>query len=122
MRISKRFMFEWRSRAQCLGHEVSTYDLSDLKGWLADRGMDPRMKASEVAALLCRSCPVIRECAADALCDRPRPRGVVRGGVWCRLDGHRRLDAELVAVAQTGVPPADRAADAPLGGEGALHG
>ncbi len=60
----------WRDRADCLGREWPPYDLPAMS--VAER--------RKVARWYCLECPVVRECAADAL-DRG-DIGVIRGGLW----------------------------------------
>lgn len=60
---------EWMTEAKCAGDDVERYSTDNL-----DTGPGVQAKARA----LCAGCPVIRECAIDAL--RFDTRGVVRGG------------------------------------------
>ena len=63
---------EWLERAQCRGRDPELYSL-DSKLY---RDIDRQARAR----WLCRGCPVMQQCAADAL--EPLAYGTVRAGVW----------------------------------------
>lgn len=63
---------EWLERAQCRGRDPELYSL-DSKMY---RDIDRQARAR----WLCRGCPVMQQCAADAL--EPLAYGTVRAGVW----------------------------------------
>ena len=60
----------WRDRAGCLGREWPPYDLPDMS--VAER--------RKVARWYCLECPVVRECARDAL--DGGDVSVIRAGLW----------------------------------------
>lgn len=60
---------DWVTRAKCVGRDPQAYELEYFRG---DR--------DKYAAGICYGCPVIQDCAADAL--EPLAVGTVRGGVW----------------------------------------
>lgn len=122
MRPSLRFNWSWRSHAKCLGDDIMLYDLSALADYWKVHGWPPKTPANTIAATLCADCPVIRECAADALVDRPRPVGVVRGGVWCSPAYWRRTSAALAAVAGGDIPAPTTATRGAVEGTGARRG
>ena len=67
----------WRSRAQCIDRDPDEYDLE---------GGTPRGEPRQpIARDLCEGCPVIRECAGEAL--EPLALGTVRAGVWITRAG-----------------------------------
>lgn len=61
----------WQQQAKCVGKDPRAWDLLELRG-----GDSWDTRAREV----CRGCPVIKDCAADAL--EPLCIGTVRAGVW----------------------------------------
>lgn len=61
----------WQQQAKCVGKDPRAWDLLELRG-----GDSWDARAREV----CRGCPVIKDCAADAL--EPLCIGTVRAGVW----------------------------------------
>lgn len=63
---------EWRDRAQCLGDDPNNYSLERREHHKTDR--------QATARDLCRGCPVMSDCATDAL--EPLAYSTVRGGVW----------------------------------------
>ncbi len=79
----------WRDDAACLGAEV-------IEPWLPGiRSTD----APELARWYCMGCPVVRECATDAL--RNRDRGIIRAGLWLgdRPSPHVRRQLRTLAGA-----------------------
>ena len=62
----------WRNRAQCLGQDPELWDLGYHPGSFDEKAVR--------AAELCAGCPVMCECAADAL--EPLSIGMVRAGIW----------------------------------------
>ena len=91
----------WRDRAGCLGREWPPYDLPDMS--VAER--------RKVARWYCLECPVIRECARDAL-DRDDV-SVIRAGLWlapASTHQSRSTRAALAAVAE-GAEPAPAGVD-----------
>lgn len=62
----------WRADAQCLGRDPREYELEGGEYTGTDR--------QTIARERCDGCPVMRECAAEAL--EPLARGTVRAGVW----------------------------------------
>lgn len=61
----------WFDRAKCAGQPLEDYDLAEYK-----RPEDRDDRAKE----LCEGCPVIKECALDAI--DPFAVSTVRGGIW----------------------------------------
>ena len=61
---------EWITRAKCAGDDPQRYELGT-------GSVDVRQ---QIARGLCRGCPVLRECALDAL--DHLAVGTVRAGVW----------------------------------------
>lgn len=86
----------WRLRALCRGRDPEDYDLTFSKDLGEDETRDSRARA------LCEGCPVMVECAAEAL--EPLAVGTVRAGVWIpdwgrtrrRTTARQRLE-EIVA-------------------------
>lgn len=105
MRISERFKWEWRGRAKCLDLPIDLFDLSDTRAYIREHDLDAPATPTTIASALCDGCPVMRECAADALVDKPRPVGVVRGGIWCSPAYWRQTAEKLSRVAAGQVPP-----------------
>ena len=68
----------WLHRAQCLGTDPEAFDLTSSKTLTETYGEDATR--DQVAELLCEGCPVMAECAAEALI--PLAVGAVRAGVW----------------------------------------
>lgn len=64
----------WITRAKCRGADPELFDLS-ARAYAEHR--------EEVAQALCSGCPVIRECAMDAM--DPLAVGTVRAGLWIPL-------------------------------------
>lgn len=64
----------WWENAMCRDRNPLVYELAGLEE-------TTEVEKARIARRLCRGCPVIRECAADALAV-PYDAGVVRGGVW----------------------------------------
>lgn len=87
---------EWTRQAMCAGRDPRAYELD---GFTGDR--------VAYARGACAGCPVMVECAADAL--EPLAVGTVRAGVWIPADHNktravRRQLASVVAGA-VGVAP-----------------
>lgn len=72
-------MATWHEQAKCAGDELAKYSLDE-----APYFVEPHHRA-EAAAALCAGCPVMEDCAADALLHHDR--GVVRAGEWLRYTG-----------------------------------
>lgn len=75
-----RELREWTRRALCVGRDPRAYELDDYRG-------DKELYARGA----CAGCPVIEECAADALA--PLAVGTVRAGVWIPSESSRRRAA-----------------------------
>lgn len=69
---------QWIHRAQCLGTDPEAFDLTSSKELTERYGEE--LTRDQVAELLCAGCPVMAECAAEALL--PLAVGTVRAGVW----------------------------------------
>lgn len=80
----------WRKDAQCAGQPLSDFVLDTGVGRV------PARQRRDQARRLCVGCPVVGECAADAL--EFEDRGVVRGGVWIPSPGHPGNQALPTAV------------------------
>lgn len=88
----------WWRHGKCVGMEPEMFDLSE------GPYMVPPPERERIAKRLCRGCPVMRECAADAIVHRDV--GVVRAGVWisnnrCSKRNSRSIRA-LEAVVRQG--------------------
>lgn len=66
---------EWHKNAKCAGL-VGIYDRPDRM-----KNKQERLEFNERAKRLCAGCPVIRECAQDALDHPAHASGVIRAGV-----------------------------------------
>lgn len=64
----------WWETAMCRDRNPLVYELAGFEE-------TTEVEKARIARRLCRGCPVIRECAEDALAS-PTDAGVVRGGVW----------------------------------------
>lgn len=84
----------WRDRAACAGRTKPADDLP---------GLSVRQRR-EVARWYCLECPVVRECAADAL-DRG-DIGVIRGGLWLSPASSRQSKMTRRALAAVAEGPA----------------
>ena len=86
----------WMNRALCVGRNPELYETDGYRG---NRVM--KSERAERARALCYGCPVVQECAADAL--DPLAVSTIRGGVWIDavvLGRNRRaVKAQLQAVA-----------------------
>lgn len=72
-------MSEWQSLAKCRDSDPELYDLSSsLYGRLTQQ------QRVDTAAALCSDCPVMAECAVEAIHDMSV--GVVRAGIELPLD------------------------------------
>lgn len=71
-------MGDWRQQAKCLGMDPHLFETQTDKR-LADIYGDSTT-GNEIARSLCEGCPVIRECAVEAM--KPIAWGTVRAGVW----------------------------------------
>lgn len=80
----------WQERAKCWGDDPERFTLDD-----GPHEVPPRYRAG-VARDLCDGCPVIRECAADAL--RYRVTSTVRAGVWCGSANHSMKTSAKAAM------------------------
>lgn len=74
------------------------FDMTHFKGCDEDQ-------RDRAAAVICRGCPVMAECAADALV--PLAVGTVRAGVWLPVD-HDRRRRERVAQLRLTAAEVDR--------------
>lgn len=67
----------WRYSAKCAGDDPTRYELDPHKRMDKQaRELDKQARARD----LCRGCPVVKECAIEAL--HPLAIGTVRAGVW----------------------------------------
>lgn len=86
---------EWRTRAECRGTDP---ELWDTPSCLRQNNIDiPEQTA------ICRSCPVLRECAADSAL--ARDSGVIRAGIPISTTGgvgRLRSWKALQMIAETG--------------------
>ena len=90
---------EWKLRAKCRGESTDKFDL-DVIGLRYNALRD-------YANQVCRGCPVMAQCAADAL--RQDDRGVIRGGEPLSLTTHKRfLVRRLQFVVLNGHPEEKR--------------
>ncbi|MFW9221545.1 WhiB family transcriptional regulator [Corynebacterium striatum] len=71
-------MGDWRQRAKCLDMDPCLFDTQPTKRLAATYG--DSATGADIARSLCEGCPVIRECAVEAM--RPLAWGTVRAGVW----------------------------------------
>ncbi|WP_370876330.1 WhiB family transcriptional regulator [Corynebacterium striatum] len=71
-------MHEWRRQAKCLGMDPHLFDIQPTKRVAEVYG--DSATGADIARSLCEGCPVIRECAVEAM--RPLAWGTVRAGVW----------------------------------------
>lgn len=82
---------EWPLKAKCRGTTPGIYALDE-----DPYRCHPHYRRI-VAQWLCHGCPVIKECATDAL--RHNDRGLVRAGVWLRTGdpkaNRRRLNEAI---------------------------
>ncbi|MBA4504225.1 WhiB family transcriptional regulator [Corynebacterium sanguinis] len=67
---------EWLLRAKCRSLDPELFDLSNVRDI---KGSEYHSRDA-IAEQLCYGCPVIRECARDAM--DPLAVGTVRAGVW----------------------------------------
>lgn len=84
----------WFDRAKCAGQPLDDYVLHDYK---------PHEDREERARALCEGCPVIKECALDAM--EPLAVSTVRGGVWInprpgRANQRKTIGATLEELAE----------------------
>lgn len=87
---------EWTRQALCLGRDPGMYELEEFRG---DR--------EKYARGACVGCPVIGECAADAL--DPLAVGTVRAGVWISEQSSMRRAARRQLIDAAARARADRA-------------
>ena len=91
-------MGDWRQQAKCLGMEPRLFETQSAKKLAAVYG--DSTTGADIAKSLCEGCPVIRECAVEAL--HPLAWGTVRAGVWINdFKGYNaiKLRNQLRAVA-----------------------
>lgn len=67
----------WTDLADCAERTNPTFDLAGV----------PVNERNAVARWYCMGCPVVKECAVDAL--KYRDTGVVRAGVWLQSAGNQ---------------------------------
>lgn len=65
----------WRDQAKCGGQAVPDPTLPD----------EPSNDKQRIARIYCQGCPVIAECAADAL--QHHTSGIIRGGMFVPTGG-----------------------------------
>lgn len=91
-------MHEWRQQAKCLGMDPHLFDIQTAKRVAEVYG--DSTTGDDVARTLCEGCPVIRECAVEAM--KPLAWGTVRAGVWIsdfKGANATKLRSQLRAVA-----------------------
>lgn len=71
---------DWAARAKCAGRDPADYELEPLHGGTRESINRNQLLKQARAHDLCLGCPVIAECAKDAL--ETKAHGMVRGGVW----------------------------------------
>lgn len=79
----------WCDRAKCAGWDVNLFDLDDRKY---------RDQRAGIAGRLCQGCPVMAECAQDAL--DFVDRGIVRAGVWIPQQRNHAARKQLEEIAE----------------------
>lgn len=81
---------DWRTKAKCLGLDPRLWDL-DSEAWAGHPlALKPRAMR---ATVLCKDCPVRKECALFALTETPRMLGVVLAGVDIPVAGGAKARA-----------------------------
>ena len=98
----------WLPRAACLGSDPDDFDI--ITNVTATVPTPTRMDRMWDQGTICESCPVVRECAADAL--DQRDIGIVRGGVPVVANGSmawRQMErSALTAMSVTDSPAETR--------------
>lgn len=100
MKPRKIIRQDWREAAQCAGQDPAAWD---VEAWpRLPKGGDRAAVHNSRAAALCTGCPVLAECAADAL--KPLAVATVRAGVAIPPnptgDPRRRVLARLQDIAR----------------------
>ena len=95
--MAARLAAPWRKQAKCLGMDPEAfypdYERQTLR-------MTRKQEAEAIK--VCRRCPVVSECLADALLDPPSIDFGVRGGIgWKERRMMRRLPASQRLAAAT---------------------
>lgn len=96
---------EWHEHAKCLDVGPHAYDCDMAQLQRGMRGLDGRAK---YAAKMCAGCPVIQDCAQEAV--QLSGGGTIRGGIWLFPDREgsprprKAHDAGLLLVAHGYLP------------------
>lgn len=94
--------WEWRKRAKCAGWPIDLFTMDNE----TPKARTTAAQRQEIASVLCEKCPVIRECARDAL--HHRDVGIIRAATWLPLSPSYQVRARLREIAEGVIPPSPR--------------
>lgn len=92
----------WRKRAKCAGWPIELFTMDNEP----PGAQTTALQRQQIASSLCENCPVIRECARDAL--QHRDVGIIRAGTWLPLSPTYEVRARLKDIGKGFIPSPPR--------------